>query len=306
MNRLVAIVGPTAIGKTQLSLRLAQLCDTEIIGADSRQVYRFMDIGTAKPTQQELSLVPHHLIDIILPNEDFSLAQYQNLTYQAIIDIQQRGKLPLLVGGSGMYVWSVLEGWTIPRVPPDNKLRQSLEEKAKEVGKEELYRELARVDPVATEQIDPNNVRRVIRALEVYQGTGLRFSQLKNKKTPSFEISIIGLTASREELYRRIDDRVDEMIEQGLVDEVESLLNMGYTVDLPAMSAIGYREISQFIRGDITLDAAIQQMKYQTHRFARSQYSWFRLKDARIKWLDIKDGLEREVEESLYGFARES
>ena len=304
MNRVVAIVGPTAIGKSRLALRLAQTFDGEIVSADSRQVYHHMDIGTAKPSWEELSLVPHHLINIVNPDEDFSLAQYQKLAYKAISDIQQRNKLPLLVGGSGMYIWAVLEGWGIPQVPPNPELRRSLENKAAEVGEEKLYQELARIDPVATERIDPRNVRRVIRALEVYKGTGTPISQLQRKETPTFNTFIIGLTADREELYHSIDLRVDEMIEQGLVEEVEKLMNMGYDFDLPAMSAIGYKEIGMFLRNALALDTAIQQMKFETHRFARHQYNWFRLKDGRIKWLNIQSKAGSEITRLLSQFMR--
>ncbi|MFC2045130.1 tRNA (adenosine(37)-N6)-dimethylallyltransferase MiaA [Chloroflexota bacterium] len=306
MNRLLAIVGPTAIGKTQLSLRLAQNFNAEIVSADSRQLYRHMDIGTAKPIREELSLVPHYLINTINPDEDFSLAQYQQLTYSAINDIHKRNKLPILVGGSGMYIWAVLEGWGVPKVPPNRTLRRSLEEKAAvESGREELYQELATVDPVATQRIDPRNVRRVIRALEVYKETGTKFSQLQQKNPPDYDIFIIGLTTNREELYRRIDQRVDKMLEEGLIAEVEKLTNMGYGFDLPAMSALGYKEISMFLRGGLTLESAIQQMKFETHRFARYQYSWFRLKDVRINWLDIQRAADGEVMELLLAFMKE-
>ncbi|GAI47837.1 unnamed protein product, partial [marine sediment metagenome] len=182
MNHLVAIVGPTGVGKSKLALRLAQAFDGEIVSADSRQVYRYMDIGTAKPSREELALVSHHLIDIVSPDEDFGLAQYQQLAYRAIEDIQQRKKLALLVGGSGLYVWSVLEGWGIPQVAPDPEFRHSLEEKVARMGKDELYQELARVDPVAAQRIDPRNVRRTIRALEVHRGAEVPFSQLQRKE----------------------------------------------------------------------------------------------------------------------------
>jgi len=292
MNHLVAIVGPTAVGKSRLALRLARAFDGEIVNADSRQVYRHMDIGTAKPSPEELSLVRHHLINMVNPNDDFSLAQYHQLAYRAIDEIQRRNKLALLVGGSGLYVWSVLEGWGIPQVPPDLEFRHSLEEKAARVGKDELYQELMEVDPVAAQKIDRRNVRRTIRALEVYRDAETPLSQLQHKKAPPFNTLIIGLTTNREELYRRIDLRVDEMIEQGLVAEVERLVNMGYDFDLPAMSGIGYKQISMFLRGELTLAAAIQQIKFETHRFVRHQYNWFRLDDDRIKWFDIRDKAE--------------
>jgi tRNA dimethylallyltransferase len=304
MNRLLAIVGPTGVGKSKLALRLAQAFDGEIVSADSRQVYRYMDIGTSKPSPEERALVPHHLIDIVNPNEDFSLAQYQQLAYRAIEDIHERHKLPLLVGGSGLYVWAVLDGWRIPKVAPDLEFRHSLEEKVARVGKDELYHELAMVDPVAAQRIDPRNVRRTIRALEVYRGAEIPFSQLQRKTTPPFDTLIIGLTADRAELYRRIDLRVGEMIEQGLVDEVKMLVGRGYDFNLPAMSGIGYRQIGMFLRDELILAAAIQQIKFETHRLVRHQYSWFRLKDDRIKWFDIQKGTDSQIIAPLTKFIK--
>jgi len=288
MNRLLAIVGPTGVGKSHLALRLAQAFDGEIVNADSRQIYRYMDIGTAKPSLEERALIPHHLIDVASPDESFSLAQYQQLALKAIADIQQRDKLPIVIGGSGQYVWSVLEGWGIPQVAPDPEFRQSLEEKAARGGEDELYEELAIVDPEAAERIDPHNVRRTIRALEVYRQTETPFSQLQHKEAPPFNTLIIGLTADRDELYRRIDLRVDEMIERGLVEEVKRLVNRGFNFNLTAMSGIGYKQIGMFLRNELTLAGAIQQIKFETHRLARQQYTWFRLQDDRIKWFDIQ------------------
>jgi tRNA dimethylallyltransferase len=304
MKHLVAIVGPTGIGKSQLAIRLAQTFNGEIVSADSRQVYCHMDIGTAKPSPEELSLIPHHLINIVNPDEDFSLAQYQQLAYRAIEDIQRGNKLALLVGGSGQYVWSVLEGWVIPQVPPDLKFRHSLEKKAAKVGKDELYQELMKVDPMAAQRIDPRNVRRVIRALEVHRGTETPIPRLQYKKAPPFNALIIGLTTDRGELYRRIDSRVDQMIKQGFVAEVERLVNMGYDLSLPAMSSIGYKQVGLFLKGELTLDTAIEQIKYETHRVARHQYSWFQLKDGRIKWLDIKDSAGPAIIKLIANFRR--
>jgi len=302
MNRLVVIVGPTGIGKSQLALRLAQTLNGEIISADSRQVYRRMDIGTAKPSRQELSLVCHHLIDIVNPDEDFSLAQYQQLAYQTIEDVQQRNELPLLVGGSGLYVWAVVENWGIPQVPPDAEFRRSLEERAAKGEMTELYQELVKVDPAAAQRIDPRNVRRVIRALEVHRYAETPFSQLQRKKTPPFDALIIGLTLDRAELYRRIDARVDKMIEQGFVEEVRGLMNMGYDFSLPSMSGIGYKQIGMFLRDELSLAAAIQQIKFETHRFVRHQYNWFRLEDNRIQWFDIEGEVESKIIESVDRF----
>jgi len=265
-----------------------------------------MDIGTAKPTPEERALVPHHLIDIASPDENFSLAQYQQLALKAIGDIQQRDKLPIVVGGSGQYVWSVLEGWGVPQVAPDLEFRQSLEERAARGGEEELYDELASIDPLAAQRIDPRNVRRTIRALEVYQETETPFSQLQRKEAQPFSTFIIGLTADREELYRRIDLRVDRMIEQGLVEEVKRLVSRGFNFNMPAMSGIGYRQIGHFLRGELTLPGAIQQIKFETHRLARQQYTWFQLQDTRIKWFDIQSTADAQIMAPLNRFLRGS
>jgi len=302
MNRLVAIVGPTAIGKSRLALRLARTFGGEIVNADSRQVYRYMDTGTAKPTPEELALVPHHLINITNPDESFSLAQYQELAYRAINDIHQRRKLPLLEGGSGLYVWTVVEGWQIPRVPPRPELRKKLEAKAAAIGAEKLYQELVAIDPAAAQKIDPRNVRRVIRALEVYEQTSTPFSRFQRKQAPPFASLIIGLTCDRAELYHRIDERVDRMMAQGLVREVEKLVKMGYDFKLSAMSTIGYKQIGMHLRGELSLEEAVQQVKYETHRFVRHQYAWFRLKDDRIKWFNILYPFEAEVESLVADF----
>jgi tRNA dimethylallyltransferase len=306
MNRLLGIVGPTGVGKSHMGIQLAQALGGEIVNADSRQVYRFMDIGTAKPTPQERAMVPHHVIDVVSPNENFSLAQYQQLAVRAIEDIQQRGKLPIVVGGSGQYVWSVLEGWGIPKVAPNPEFRQGLEERADMGEGDKLHEELNAVDPEAAERIDPRNVRRTIRALEVFNETETPYSQLQRKEAPPSQIFIIGLTADREELYRRIDLRVDRMIELGLVDEVKRLMNRGFNFDMPAMSSIGYRQIGHLLNDELTLPGAIQQIKFETHRFARQQYTWFRLEDTRIHWSDIQRTSDAQIMGPLNKFLRGS
>jgi len=295
MNRLLAVVGPTGVGKSRLALSLAKALDGEIVSADSRQVYRYMDIGTDKPSPRERASVPHHLIDIVNPDEDFSLAQYQQLAYKAIEDINKRQKPALLVGGSGLYIWSVLEGWQIPAVAPDPEFRRRLEEKAAGEGGDELYRELARLDPPAAQKIDPRNVRRTIRALEVHRNAEAPISQMQGKKAPLLQTRIIGLTADRPELYRRIDLRVDKMIKRGLVDEVRQLIEQGYDAGLPAMSGIGYKQIAMYLKGELTLADAVRQTKFESHRLARHQYSWFRLKDVRIGWFDIQRDKEAKI-----------
>jgi tRNA dimethylallyltransferase len=291
---VIAIVGPTAVGKSELALHLAQYFPIEIICADSRQVYRYMDIGTNKPSPAERESVPHHLIDVVEPDQNFSLAMYHQLAIKALKAIQQKSKLPLLVGGSGLYVWSLVEGWKIPQVPPDRKRRGKLEARAKQQGSQNFYQELQDIDPIAAVKIDPSNTRRIIRALEIYHSTGQRPSQLQRKEAPDFPILLIGLTRERSELYRRIDWRVDKMIQMGLVEEVEQLLKKGYNLSLPSMSGIGYRQICQFLQGEMTLPQAIDKIKYETHRLARHQYAWFRLGDSRIHWFD-SSGAEAEA-----------
>ena len=285
MKSLVAIVGPTAVGKSELAVQLARELDGEIISADSRQVYRYMDVGTAKPTRVQREVAPHHLIDIIYPDEDFNLAIFQELAYTAIRDVQSRGKLPLLVGGSGLYVWAVLEGWSIPRVPPCSEIRQELETRVSSEGIETLYRELQEVDNVAASQIDPRNTRRVIRALEVCRVTGRPFSEFRKKHPPDFNTVILGLTAERATLYHYIDSRVDRMIDNGFIEEVRGLIEWGYSLELPAMSSVGYPQIGRFLKGEVSLDETIRRIKFETHRFARHQYAWFRLTDERILWV---------------------
>ena len=285
-SSLIAVLGPTAVGKTAISLRLAETFDGEVVSADSRQVYRGLDIGTAKASPEELRCVPHHLLDLVDPDEPLTLAQYQRLAYAAIDDILRRGRLPLLVGGSGLYVRAVLEGWTIPRVPPNAALRAALEREAERRGGAALHRWLATLDPKAAARIDPRNVRRVIRALEVCLTAGRPISELQAKRPPPYRILRIGLTMPRELLYRRLDQRVERMIACGLVEEVQGLLAKGYGFDLPAMSGLGYRQIGLYLRGEATLEEAVARIKRETRRFVRQQYTWFRLDDPAIRWFE--------------------
>ena len=302
---LVAVVGPTATGKSDLAIYLAREFDGEVINADSRQVYRYMNIGTAKLSREELAIVPHHLIDIIKPNEDFSLAQYKEIATEIIADIHERGKLPIQAGGSGQYVRALLEGWEVPKVEPDTELRRKLEEKTAEGKADELYRELEEADLEAARTIDPRNVRRVIRALEVSSWTGKPFSQQRMKQEPPYTTLVIGLTTDRKELYRRIDLRVDSMIENGLVDEVKKLKKMGYRADIPSMSGIGYKQIMMYLNGEISLESAVDQMKTETHRLVRRQYNWFKLSDERIKWLDIQSDFKEQARKLVAEFLSE-
>ena len=301
MSSLVAIVGPTAIGKSSLALELGRTFGGEIINADSRQVYRYMDIGTAKPTLEERAVVPHHLIDVVNPDQDFNLALYQSKVRKIIDDIQRRRKPALLVGGSGLYVWAILEGWRIPAVPPDHVMRQELEARVQSEGVKALYEELKQLDPDAAERIDPRNVRRLIRAIEVSR-QGKPFSRLQGKE-PFVNSLVIGLTTDRTDLYQRIDARVDSMMEKGLLTEVEGLITKGYGFDLPSMSGLGYKQIGMFLQGEIDLPTAIQQIKGNTHRFARHQYNWFRLQDERIHWFDIRKEIKQAVQDLIERFS---
>lgn len=304
MEGLVAIVGPTAVGKSELAFQIAQELNGEIISADSRQIYRYMDIGTAKPSLEQRAKVPHYLIDIVDPDVLFSLALYQKLAYEAIRDIWKRQRLPFLVGGSGLYVWATIEGWKIPKVLPDLKFRQELEEKAKRNGYQALYDELKKVDLVSAQRIAPTNVRRIIRALEIYKTTGCMPFQMWHKEIPEFPIHIIGLYTERAALYQRIDFRVDKMIKDGLVEETKWLLDEGYSIALPSMSGIGYKQIAMSLQGKLALTAAIQQIKYETHRLARHQYGWFRLQDDRIHWFEAGEKIKGSVMETIKGFIR--
>jgi tRNA dimethylallyltransferase len=285
--RVLVIVGPTAVGKTALSLQLGQAWGGEIISADSRQIYRYMDIGTAKATPAERALLPHHLIDVVAPDEELTLAHYQRLAAEAIESVWRRGRLPLLVGGTGLYVQALLEGWTIPEVSPDLDLRARLTAEAQRAGYAALHATLATVDPLAAQRIDARNVRRVIRALEVYYCTGQPISALQQKSPPGYRVLKIGLTMARAALYARIDARVDRMMAQGLEGEVRGLVARGYPDTLPSMSGLGYRQMGQYLRGKVTFDEAVALIKHHTRRFVRQQYTWFRLDDTSIHWLDM-------------------
>ena len=284
---LLSIVGPTAIGKTALAIHLARAFDGEVVNADSRQVYRYMDIGTAKPTPEQRAVVPHHLVDILDPDDEFGLGSFLDLAPKAIDEIHKRGKLPILAGGTGQYVWALLEGWRLPRVPPNRALRQRLEEEAQLRGSQALFHRLLEVDPQAGTTMDGRNLRRVIRALEVYEATGVPPSSLRAKGPPPYRPLVIGLTLDRKALYERIDARVDSMIGQGLVRETQRLLSLGYSPELPSMSSVGYREMALHLKGELVLEEAVQRTKYATHRLARRQLTWFRPGDPRIHWISV-------------------
>lgn len=298
---LILIVGPTAVGKTALSIRLAEHFGGEIVSADSRQIYRGMNIGTAKATPEERTRVPHHLLDIVSPDQWYTVAEFQAAATQAIADIHRRGRLPFLVGGSGLYVRAVAEGLEIPRVPPNPQLRAELEGLAAK-NPDALRARLAELDPQAAARIDPRNVRRVIRALEVCLATGRPISELQTKRAPDYRMLWIGLTLPREELYQRIDARVERMLELGLVDEVRRLAAQGYSWDAPAMTGVGYRQIGAYLRGECSLDEAVQDIKRATRRFVRQQANWFRQDDPRIHWLRSDEDAETKAAALIQAF----
>ena len=283
---LLVIVGPTAVGKTALSLGLAAVFGGEVVSADSRLFYRTMDVGTAKPSREERARVAHHLIDIAEPDSTVGLAQFHELASSAIAEIHSRGRLPMLVGGTGQYVRAIVEGWRIPRVPPDPELRCQLEAAAAQEGGGILYSRLIALDPKAAAAIDARNVRRVIRALEICLVTGTTVSALRGKQSPPYSVLQIGLTMSRQQLYVRADLRVDGMFASGLEAEVRSLVERGFSFRLPAMSGLGYAQFEPYFSGEATLADVAAEVKRATRRLIRHQYSWFRLTDPAIRWFD--------------------
>ncbi len=296
-NTLVAIVGSTATGKSALGVRMALDIGGEIVSADSRQVYRYMDIGTGKPSAGQLSAVQHHLIDVVDPDQDYSLALFLRQARRLIDDILGRSKVPLLVGGTGQWVRALLEGWQAPEAPPTLELRRELEARAKAGGAEALHAELGAMDPAAARRIDPRNVRRVVRALEVHRQSRDGSPPGPERITPPFEQVVVGLHLSRERLYQRIDERVDAMLSAGWLDEVRGLLDRGYGLDLPSMSSLGYRELGLSLEGGMSLEEAVETTKRKTRRFSRQQRAWFRATDERVRWFEgAGEGLDSAVD----------
>lgn len=298
---LVGIVGPTATDKTAVGIELAKRLDGEIISADSMAIYKGMDIGTAKPSAAERDDVPFHLIDAVYPDEEFSVAEFKQLAEHATRDIISRGKLPILVGGTGLYIRAVTVGLNIPRVGPDRKLREQLKAEAAEFGSRYLLDRLRAVDPITAERLHENDLKRIIRAIEVHALTGLpisHFHEVSGKTEVPFDVQLFGLTMSRQALYERIERRVDEQIEAGLIDEVRGLLEKGYTTDLPSMKGLGYKQIAGYLKDEYSLQIAIDLLKRDTRRFAKRQFTWFRA-DPRIRWMDVEGHAAIEVAEEI-------
>lgn len=278
MNPLIILAGPTAVGKTELSLKLAQRINGEIISADSMQVYKRMDIGTAKPSREEQGRVPHHLIDLVEPDQDFSVADYKKYFESAVASIYAKGKLPLMTGGTGLYIRACIQAYNLEPGEPLPDLRQELKEQAERFGPDYIHQKLAKVDPQAAAKIHPNDLRRVIRALEVYQSTGLPISELQQKRSARFKYNVIYLflNREREELYRRIELRVEQMINAGLIEEVRSLLESGFSPNLKSMQSLGYKQLCRYLQGTVSLEEAVASIKQETRHYAKRQLTWFR------------------------------
>jgi tRNA dimethylallyltransferase len=286
---VVVIVGATGVGKSDFAIRLAKWLDAEIVSADSRLFYRGMDIGTAKPSKKMQAEIPHYLIDVVDPDETWSLAVFQKEAKKAIDVIHEKGKTAIIVGGTGQYIRAVLEEWELPPQSPDMNIRKTLENWANEIGIQELHKKLELIDPAAAEKIDPTNMRRTIRALEVILLTGKRFSEQRKKGKPVFDTITIGLWCPRVELYQIIDQRIENMLSLGFVNEVKNLLEKGYPPDSAAMSAIGYKQLISYLQGEITYEEAVRLIKRMTRIFVRRQSNWFKQEDPSIHWVRVDE-----------------
>lgn len=303
-KQLAVVVGPTAVGKTAISIKLAKYFNTEIISADSMLVYKHMDIGTAKPDFKEMDGVNHHLVDVVMPKENFSTADFKERCEAAIDDITDRGLLPIVAGGTGLYINSLLNNYDFTPKAEDNDFRESLKKLAIEKGNEFVHEKLKEIDPEAYIRIHSNDIKRTVRALEVYHFTGKTIShyQEESKKQPNkYNLALVGLTMDRSLLYNRINERVDIMINNGLVDEVIKLKEMGCNEANTSMQGLGYKEILKYLDGQCTIDEAIYQIKLETRHFAKRQISWFK-RDERIKWFKINeyDCLENLIKDIIY------
>ncbi|MBT2691549.1 tRNA (adenosine(37)-N6)-dimethylallyltransferase MiaA [Bacillus sp. ISL-55] len=293
-QKLIVLIGPTAVGKTKLSIDLAKKFNGEIISGDSMQIYKGMDIGTAKITREEMEGVPHHLIDIKEPDESFSTAEFQELVRKKISEISSRGKMPMIVGGTGLYIQSVIFDYHFTEAPSDPVFRRSLEEEAETKGQEFVHGKLKEVDPESAARIHPNNVRRVIRALEIIHCTGKTAGELQENQSPEllYDTALIGLTMDREMLYNRINFRVDLMMEQGLLDEVKYFYEKGLK-DCQSIQAIGYKELYDYFDGKVPLEEAIENLKQNSRRYAKRQLTWFRNKMI-VEWFDMSESKDAE------------
>ena len=286
---LLVLVGPTASGKSAFAIQLARVLNGEIVSADSRYLYRELEIGVAKPTPEELASAPHHLINVASLEEPWNLGLYKQSASLVIDEVHQRSRLPILAGGTGQYVRAILQNWQVPSHGPVDQLREDLETIGTRIGFDKLHEMLTAIDPQAAANIDYRNHRRTIRALEVILSTGKKFSDLREKEKTPYKTLILGLELPREVLYARIDQRIEDMIGQGLITEVQQLLNAGFGPTLETMRVIGYNEIIAHLRGEISLDEAIVLIKRNTRVYVRRQANWFKASDPNIHWLNAQD-----------------
>lgn len=290
---LIVLLGPTASGKTGLSLKIAKEINGEIISTDSRQIYREMEVGTDSILPEDQCGVPHHMLGITAPDSPLTLADYKEMALNVIEGIYKRGNLPILVGGTGLYVSAIIEGYDVPRIPPNKKLREELEKMAKEKGNEYLHKRLAKVDPETAENIHPNNLRYVIRAIEINETKGE--NKKDSKRVNGFHPFLIGIVWPRKELYDRVNLRVDLQLKRGLVDEVRKLVARGYDENLPAMSSLGVKEIIPYVKGEMSLEECVEILKRNTRRYAKRQMTWLKRYD-NVQWLTPED-LEKIIKE---------
>jgi tRNA dimethylallyltransferase len=291
-ERAWVILGPTAVGKTDVAIRLAERWGGEIISADSSAVYRGLDIGSAKPTPDEQRRVRFHLIDVADPSEVFTAARFRELALQAIADIQARGKRVLIVGGTGLYLRVLLHGFSLAPPPADPEVRARWKAEVERVGAPALHARLQQIDPIAAARIHPNDAVRITRALEVYEMTGVPISQWQRRAETELPAIKVGLTMPREQLYARIDQRVDKMIAQGMLQEVQTLLQNGYNPEQPALKGLGYRHLIGYLQGRFSWDEAVRLWKRDTRRYAKRQMTWFR-KEPGVHWVDASLGIEQ-------------
>jgi tRNA dimethylallyltransferase len=296
-EKIPILLGPTAVGKTAVGVSLARKMDAEIISADSRLVFKFLNIGTAKPTREEMCGIPHHMIDLVMPNEDFAVADYHELAYKKIDEVKSRSKNVLVVGGTGLYVRALVDNPSFQGLPPDPELREEILSEIREKGSDTVFSELAKIDPVAAGKIHPNNIPRLVRAIEVIRSTGGRFSDAvkrdigRDDPVSPYNWIIIGLNMDRELLYKKINHRVRAMIDSGWVDEVRNILAMGYAGNEKPLKGLGYRDIVSVAKGEVGMGEAIGNISRDTRRFAKRQMTFFR-KIPGIKWIELSDGYQ--------------
>lgn len=296
--KVIVIVGPTASGKTAVSIELAKRINGEIISADSMQVYKYMNIGTAKPTAEEMDGVKHYLLDVVSPDEVFNVAKYKILAEEAIVEILNKGKLPIIVGGTGLYINTLVNGIEFLEIDGDIEYRNALIKKGYEEGTEVLHKELEKVDPIAAKSIDANNIRRVARALEIFKVTGKTKTELdkESQKEVKYDYRMFGLDWDRQALYDRIDLRVDLMLKNGLIDEVRKIKE-DFNISSTAIQGLGYKEVIEYLDGNISYEEMVEKLKLETRHYAKRQLTWFR-RDKRIRWIKKEEAVD-EIIKSL-------